>query len=345
MKVCRLECPYCGGNIEANIENRKMVFCTYCGKQILLKNDSKEVTINQNISINQRVTNEAEILKEQNRHRENKWKLIIMCLLFVFAVGGISVLFRVFSKKTAETNPQVKEEIASNDNQNNNDTAPAQEKDSQPKSSQDTSKKKNASEKEQGKQKIELVDSGYSVGRSGNYVTVNYAVKIHNPNDEYAVMFPTIVITARSADGAILTTDSQILNGIAAGDTVLYGNEVFYEGAVPATVEISVKTENNDYTYVLQDGSEYIRQDQLVISNVSEHSGSLYKTITGEITNNSSEDLNAVVVIVIFKEKGKMKGGIRTYLQQLDSGDTVPFEVQNDSDVDYDSYEVYGMQW
>ena len=192
-------------------------------------------------------------------------------------------------------------------------------------------------------QQIELVESGYSLDSNDGYVSVYYAVKIHNPNEEYAIEFPKIQITAKSEDGKILKTEEQVLNSIAANDTIIYGNKVSYEGEEADSVEISVSNGKNDYMH--QSGSGVIRQEQLAISNVSENVGEYETTYTGEVTNNSTEDLSTVAVIVIYKNGDEMIGGDATYIDDLSSGSTKPFEISEYSNLEYESFEIYALQW
>ena len=192
-------------------------------------------------------------------------------------------------------------------------------------------------------QQIELVESGYSLDSNDGYVSVYYAVKIHNPNEEYAIEFPKIQITAKSEDGKILKTEEQVLNSIAANDTIIYGNRVSYEGEEANSVEISVSNGKDDYMH--QSGSGVIRQEQLAISNVSENVGEYETTYTGEVTNNSTEDLSTVAVIVIYKNGDEMIGGDATYVDDLSSGATKPFEISEYSNLEYESFEIYALQW
>ena len=192
-------------------------------------------------------------------------------------------------------------------------------------------------------QQIELVESGYSLDSNDGYVSVYYAVKIHNPNEEYAVEFPKIQITAKSEDGKILKTEEQVLNSISANDTIIYGNRVSYEGEEANSVEISVSNGKDDYMH--QSGSGVIRQEQLAISNVSENNGEYEKTYTGEVTNNSTEDLSTVAVIVIYKNGDEMIGGDAAYIDDLSSGSTKPFEISEYSNLEYESFEIYALQW
>lgn len=347
MKVCRMDCPYCGASIEADVENREIVYCTYCGKQIRIENDSSNITVNQNIninqSINQRVTNDAEILKEQNRHRENRWVLIIVSIILLVFVGGISALFfRKDNSTTAESNTNVKEENVKKEEPSVVQKEEKPQSDNQSTKNETTNHKESTSSSDQEKQQIELMDSGYTVETSRSYVVINYAVKIKNPNKEYAVEFPTIRITARSADGTILSTDEQVLSFMDADETILYAGRELYEGNKPNSVDISVS--NPDYGFEHKDEKK-ASQAQFSISNVSVNKGSNDRAFTGEITNNSSEDLRSAAVIVIFKRGGKMIGGATDYADNLTSGATVPFEVSDSSSIEYDSYEVYGLPW
>ena len=109
MDLHKMQCPYCGANIEADISNRKIVFCTYCGSKIHIEDDSKDISININQNINQRVTNDADILKEQNRHRENKWKLILSCVVIALLIGALSLFGLNRNNKTKDTAADIKD--------------------------------------------------------------------------------------------------------------------------------------------------------------------------------------------------------------------------------------------
>lgn len=353
MKVCRMDCPYCGANIEADVENRKIVYCTYCGKQIRIENDSNNITINQNININQnvnqRVTNDAEILKEQNRHRENWWKLIITCALLLILVGGASILFlRRSSITTSDTNTNVKEERVNKTEEKEGTLAVRKEEETssenQPTNDATVYSEESSSSDDQDKLPIELVDSGYSVTSSSDseYVKVYYAVKILNPNKEYAVRYPKLRITARAVDGVILTTHEQRIRLIEAGETIIFACDTIYEGKRADSVDISVSDEG---TYFQQNGSNLAYQEQFVASNLSVKKSDYDRTFTGEITNNSAVDLDSVFVAIVFKNKGKLIGGDFGFIHKMKSGDTLPFEVTDYSGIEYDSYEVYGLQW
>lgn len=189
---------------------------------------------------------------------------------------------------------------------------------------------------------VSLLDSGWCSYKNSSYTHVPYAVQITNPNQEYAIKYPTIIITARSEAGKILKTDDRVFHSIAAGDTIFYGDEIFYEGEEPATVEISV--ENGKEDFEKQDDYTYLKQSDFEIFNTSENSGNS-KIFTGEIKNNSGVDLEKATIIVIYKQEGKLVGGDITFVDDLAAGSSKPFELLADSDMNqYDSYEFYALQ-
>lgn len=190
---------------------------------------------------------------------------------------------------------------------------------------------------------IELIDSGYTASESSGNTVILYAARISNQNTEYAIEFPKILITAKDAEGKILTTDKQVLMGIAAGDEYTYGSTLYYEGNAPTTVEISVENSTDDY--IAQSSSGIIQSGDLSISNISENTGDT-KRFTGEVSNNSTIDLNNVAITVIYKLGDEIVGGDVTFVDDLKSGETQPFEQSvYPGMTDYDSYEIHAIQW
>lgn len=193
------------------------------------------------------------------------------------------------------------------------------------------------------KQEVILLDSGWTCEKPSKYTTIYYAVKMQNPNANYAIEYPKVIITVRDSEGKILKNDEQTLSSIAAGDTIIYGNDVSYEGVEPASVEISVSNRENNCEP--QDDSRYVKQSDFVISNISENVGTR-KKYTGEITNNSSVDFDSVSISIIYKLNGKMIGGENGYAHDVGAGETTAFEISSYSDIEeYDSFEIYAIQW
>ena len=191
---------------------------------------------------------------------------------------------------------------------------------------------------------VELLHRGCRIFHTEyNASFVYYAVEIRNPNEAYEVVFPTIRITAKSNDGKILTTSEETIDCIAAGDTILYGSSITYEGDAADIVDIAV--ENNDNAY--RKAGDMVRQADLVISNASVNdSAAGMKIFTGEVTNNSGQDIDMVCVNVIYKSNGEIVGGESTLVDDVKKGTTIPFEIMSLSRFDaYDDYEIHALKW
>lgn len=189
---------------------------------------------------------------------------------------------------------------------------------------------------------LRLVRSGWSCTKGKKYTNVFYAAEIENPNKDYAVAFSRIIVTIKDEEGKILKNEEQVLNCIAAGDNIIYGNSIPYEGKEPSNVEISV---SNGDDYYIQDDSIYLKSSEFTFSNISENNGT-YKTFTGEITNNSNVNVSMAAISVIYKSGDDIIGGEVAYVDDLKAGETRAFEISASSDIEgYDSYEFYAIQW
>lgn len=190
---------------------------------------------------------------------------------------------------------------------------------------------------------IQLNDSGYYIHADDGFVTVYYAVEIENLNDEHAIIYPKISITARDNEDKILGTQEDVLFGVAAGENYKYGSQMFFEGEKPESVDITVS--NASDSYQAQSSSGIVPSENFTISNVSEMKGEYDTTFTGEVENNSTKDMDMMAIVVIYKANGKIIGGETTYIDNLKSGDKQPFQIDNYDDIDYDSYEILAIPW
>lgn len=65
MKIYQLNCPACGATVEIE-QDKKSLFCKYCGNQIHIDDGVERVEIIKNINYHKVYTDEAKI-KEQER--------------------------------------------------------------------------------------------------------------------------------------------------------------------------------------------------------------------------------------------------------------------------------------
>jgi len=185
-------------------------------------------------------------------------------------------------------------------------------------------------------EEIKLLDSGYALYSNDYSSYLFYAVEVENPNEEYAIHFPEATITVKDADGKIITTEDEYLPSIAAGETYKYGDNIYLDDDVKGDITVEISVANDEYAYEKQEDSEIVPSKDLEVSNVSENEDSY----TGEVTNSSDLDLD-LEVSVIFTKDGKLVGGEKTYVTNVDAGDTKAFEVLAYSEfADYDGYEV-----
>lgn len=192
---------------------------------------------------------------------------------------------------------------------------------------------------------VECSDANYTVlNAEDGTCTILYSLRLTNPNEDYAVMLPTITITLKNAEGGIIAVEEAVLMGLAAGDSFMYGNYIYCDGGTPATIEFSAGNDASEYYYIEQEGSEYIYAADLSVSNVSEIPGSYgMKSFTGEVTNNSTQTVNPTIV-VLYKKGDAYVGGENSYASEVAPGETIPFEVTSFHEfTDYDSFEIIAI--
>lgn len=93
MKLSNICCPNCGGTINADVSKQKTIFCTYCGHQLEVDNGvsetvyTKNININKNVNIHERYTNDADVIRENNKMKETKQSNVVLIVLFIFILG------------------------------------------------------------------------------------------------------------------------------------------------------------------------------------------------------------------------------------------------------------------
>lgn len=102
MKMYQLNCPACGATVEIE-QDRKTLFCSYCGCQIHVDDGVKRVEITKHINYHKTFTDEAKIreheckeniqikqmeYEEREKRRDNR--IIFMCIILLLSVGALS---------------------------------------------------------------------------------------------------------------------------------------------------------------------------------------------------------------------------------------------------------------
>ncbi len=106
-----IKCPNCNAEINADINNKKQVFCTYCGTAIYIDEGKNEFTYTHRIEryIHKRYTDDAKIASVIKEDRENarkqRLKLISMfgsLALIILCFLGLVLLINTETKKENE---------------------------------------------------------------------------------------------------------------------------------------------------------------------------------------------------------------------------------------------------
>ena len=105
MKLHKLTCPNCNGKLDIDINNRKQIFCPYCGQKFLIDDGRIHVEITQNININKtnRFIDDAEIIRAKNEEKIERlrsdakiaywgFKLIGFLMIIILALVIIHVV-------------------------------------------------------------------------------------------------------------------------------------------------------------------------------------------------------------------------------------------------------------
>ena len=101
MKMYQLNCPACGATVEIE-QDRKSMFCSYCGSKIYLDDGVKRVEITKNINYHQTYTDEAKIreherkekiqlkqLEYEEREKKRNDRVVFICIGILFLVAAI----------------------------------------------------------------------------------------------------------------------------------------------------------------------------------------------------------------------------------------------------------------
>lgn len=191
---------------------------------------------------------------------------------------------------------------------------------------------------------LEITDFGYTINTSDyGTCTVSYAVEITNHNGSKTIEYPSIQVTARGSDNSVVETEDNVLMGIYANDTALYGDTLYCGSTTPSSVEFHLNTVS-DYNIESPSNSSVVPTSTFSVSNVSKLEDDYWTKFTGEVTNHDSTD-HEVRVSVIFRKNGALVGGEMTFVT-IGAGGTQPFDITSYFDEDeYDSYEIAVIPW
>ncbi len=188
-------------------------------------------------------------------------------------------------------------------------------------------------------QPLVIIDSGYSAYNNNGTRFFTYAFKLHNPNTDYNINYPEVSISLRDKTGQLIDAKNLVLSGIAAGDTIWYGNYFQLNTAYPYQVEFFV--DYPDYGIIPIEEGDYIRTDDLEIISVSTISDKYDTRYIGEIKNNSNIDLDRSDISIIFFKDNKPIAATYAYTSQLHPGASSSFKTMPFNYTDFDNFEAF----
>lgn len=194
---------------------------------------------------------------------------------------------------------------------------------------------------------LKIVDYGWYFDKPhDDTLYVDFVAKINNPNKSLIARYPKVIVTVKNGDGSILATEDQVGGSVQPEDTItMCGMFSMNTSDLTDDAQIYFGIEWNefvsDYTYASE-----ARTTDFKITNVSEKNGKYDHYITGEITNNFSEDVDMAYVSLILRKNKKIVFMENTFVDNLHAGQTKAFEFQRFSDwPDHDKIEVSAMPW
>ena len=199
----------------------------------------------------------------------------------------------------------------------------------------------------QSEQPLELVDYGWYINPpSGDTAYVEFCGMIHNPNEKLVAEFPKVLVTVKNGDGSIVATEEQTGSVVMPKDTVtLCGMFSLPISDVADDTEIIFDVDWSDFGNGTSMYSAAKTTD-FAMTNVSERSGNNENFITGEITNNYSQEIDQVNLSIVLRKDGKIVYMENTFLDNLKVGKAKAFEFQRYSEYpEHDTIDVSAMVW
>lgn len=195
-------------------------------------------------------------------------------------------------------------------------------------------------------QPLELVDYGFYMNESsGDKVYVDFCGIIHNPNENLIAEFPSVVVTVKNGEGAVLATEEQMGSVVMPGDTItLCGMFSMLTSKLTEDSQIFYDVEWESFSTASSLYSKAKTSD-FEITNVTETNGS-ENYITGEIKNNYSEDVNSINLSIVLRKDGEIVYMENTFLDNLRTGQTKAFEFHRYHNwPEHDAIDVSAMVW
>ena len=99
MKIIAYKCPQCGANLEIE-QDRKEVYCSFCGTKLFIDDETRTMRIENNININKtiRYTDDAKVIREKNKLEMKKIEKKSDNMIYIVALVYFVLLFLLMYK-------------------------------------------------------------------------------------------------------------------------------------------------------------------------------------------------------------------------------------------------------
>ncbi len=183
---------------------------------------------------------------------------------------------------------------------------------------------------------LEVKESGWIV-RNGYLFCY---VEMYNPNEDIAVRFPSVRVTARGENNEILGTQDQTMMIINPKESFVYGGQMFSVSSNPKTVEVQ-PLEPKDYNKKdAGDFEEYKPLEPVDCSFVKDK-------ISGEINNPNDYSVDSAIVVgLCMNDKGELANIYSTFIHNVSANGKTPFEISMFGNKGkYSEIKVYAGRW
>lgn len=195
--------------------------------------------------------------------------------------------------------------------------------------SESTSISTSSTSKEEKEDSLKLAKTGYTVLKKDSLgdVYATYAVQIENTSSDKVPALWQLTVTVKSKDGKVLGTTDEYIPSIKPGEKAYMAGElVNCKGHEDARLEFKIA--GSDF-----ESGDGISENDFKAKNVTYVNDDMMPSVTGEIENKKSSDVDSAEVVIVFKKGDKLVGGGVTYVENIPAGGSVPFEYSDMSSV------------
>jgi hypothetical protein len=173
-----------------------------------------------------------------------------------------------------------------------------------------------------------IVESGYYVAPAyAGKVKIIVALVVENPYQDKFASRPNVRVTARAADGSVITTQEMNSAGIPPKQRIAYCNSL-YADEMPAKVEFRALSAG--YEPTVYKPVEFLPLELIGVRSRIDNMGRV--RITGEIKNPFPLETGGWITFLYRNTGGKLIGGHTKWISEIPAGEPTPFEMYVDAD-------------